>query len=202
MNLRPVLFLVTCLLASGCDDSKNPLSDPNTSKADERLIGIWREAGGGDEVYYHVGRAGGKFPSSVMRIVAIRHSRGQMEPPEEYLVFPTIIGDKTCLNLVWDGDKGQVKRLNEKGWKADVVDNYTFLRYQIDGDKLIVYLIDEEAKQKAVQGGKIKGVIGKNLAQFTDTTEKLARFVVEAGDRLWDMKEPGRLERVGFVKKP
>jgi hypothetical protein len=39
------LFLIgvaACLFASGCD-SKNPLSDPQKSKVDERLAGVWRE---------------------------------------------------------------------------------------------------------------------------------------------------------------
>ena len=39
------LFLTVCLLASGCDDTKKPLSDPNTSKADEGLVGVWKEHG-------------------------------------------------------------------------------------------------------------------------------------------------------------
>ena len=43
--MKPFAFfgLVVCFLALGCDDSKNPLSDPKTSKADERLIGVWRD---------------------------------------------------------------------------------------------------------------------------------------------------------------
>ena len=36
-----VLVCVTlCLFAAGCDDSKNPLSDPKTAKIDQRLAGV------------------------------------------------------------------------------------------------------------------------------------------------------------------
>ena len=39
--MRKFAFLgvAVYLLISGCDDSKNPLSDPKTSKADEQLVG-------------------------------------------------------------------------------------------------------------------------------------------------------------------
>ena len=49
--MKPLLLLgvVVCLLTFGCDDSKNPLSDPKTSKADERLIGVWWGRGWDDD---------------------------------------------------------------------------------------------------------------------------------------------------------
>ena len=64
--------------------------------------------------------------------------------------------------------------------------------------------MDEEAKQKAIESGKVKGVIivQSNPAKFTDTMKNVARFVKEAGDSLWNTKEPGRFERVSLGKKP
>jgi hypothetical protein len=198
-----LIGLAACLCATGCDDSKNPLSNPQTSKADERLIGVWLERADDGDVYYHVGHAGDKFPACVMRIVEVKHSKGKLEAPAEYLAFPTVIGDKTYLNFVLDGDKKLVKSLDEKGWKDVEVDCYTFLKYQIDGDKLLVWSIDEDAKQKAISSGKVRGVKEPDQpAKFTDTTKNVARFVKEAGDGLWDTKNAGRLERVNVGKKP
>lgn len=52
---------VAFLLFAGCDDSKNPLSDPQKSKPDTRLTGVWRLRGDGGEVtYYHIGTMGDK----------------------------------------------------------------------------------------------------------------------------------------------
>ena len=61
-----VLGVAMCLLASGCvPESKNPLSDPQTSKTDERLVGVWRAQGdNGSETYNHVGHAGEKFAAA------------------------------------------------------------------------------------------------------------------------------------------
>jgi len=196
MKRKALLAAVLCLLASGCDDSKNPLSDPQTSKADERLVGVWRERSDDGEVYYHVGHAGEKFPAGMMRVVEITHSKGKVEPPEEYLIFPAVIGDKTYLNVILGGDKKLAKRLDEKGWNSDAVECYTFLKYQFDGDKLVVWLIDEKAKEQAIKSGKVKGVVERDMGKFTDTSENVARFVAGAGDSLWNTKEPGRCERI------
>lgn len=196
------LFLIgvaVCLCASGCD-SKNPLSDPQTSKADERLAGVWRDRN--DDTYYHVGHAGEKFPACMMRVVSIKHNKGEVEPPGEFLIFPTVLGNKTYLNVVVGKDDKLVKSLDEKGWKAVEVESYTLYQYKFDGEKVLVYRIDGEAKEKAIKDGKVKGTAENNSYRFTDTTQNLARFVQEAGDSLWNTKDPGHLERVDVGKKP
>ena len=201
--MKPLFLLgvAVCLFASGCDDSKNPLSDPQTSKADERLVGVWRGENDDGETYYHVGHAGEKFPSSVMRIVMIEHRKGRVESAEEYFAFATAIGSGTYLNVVLDGDKKLVAGREEKGWKAVEADSYKFFKYQFDGDKLVMWLMDDASKRKAIEGGKVKGGQEPNRpAKFTDTTENVARFVAEAGDSLWDMKDPLRFERVKTEK--
>lgn len=198
MNARTALGVVLCLTLAGCDDSKNPLSDAEAAKADERLVGVWQEENGG--ACYFIGNTGPTFPESVMRIVAIAQSTEKLDQPTEYLVYPTVLGDKTYLNLVID--EKQVQRLNKEGWKPDAVECYTFLKYQLDGDKLVVWLIDEKVKEQAIKDGKIKGVIEQNkAARFTDTTENIVRFVADAGDSLWDMHEPGRFDRAVITKK-
>ena len=40
--LRLLPMAATCLLFTSCIDSNVPLSDPNKSKADERLAGNWQ----------------------------------------------------------------------------------------------------------------------------------------------------------------
>ena len=67
---------------------------------------------------------------------------------------------------------------------------------------MLVYPIDEYAKQKAVESGKVKGTTENGSVKFTDTPENLARFVKEAGDSLWDTKRLGQLERVNLGEKP
>lgn len=190
--MKKVLFLALCLLAIGCNDSKNPLSDPQTSKADKGLVGVWRETNG--DTFYHIGHAGGDLPRGVMRVVEVTYKDGKLNQPVEYLMFPTVIGNKTYLNLVID--EKQVKRLDEKGWKNAAIESYTFLKYRLDGDKLTAWAMDEGAKKQAIQSGKIKGATTTTVAGFTDTTENIRRFIADADDRLWDTKNVGQFVRI------
>ena len=124
-----------------------------------------------------------------------------MEPPFECLILPTVIGGKSYLNVIWR--KQYVNTLNENGWKADAVNSYMLVKYQFDGDKLVVWTMDEHAKAKAIENGEVTGLpsrIDPN-SSFTDTTENVARFVKEAGDSLWT-KEPVQFERMSLGKKP
>jgi hypothetical protein len=189
------------LLLAGCDDSKNPLSSPQASKPDAKLAGLWRlKDKDGNVTYYHIGVLGGKAPASVMRVVNVQHLKdGSLQEPGEFFVFPTVLGDSTYLNM--GGDQPKLKLLEEKGWTADGIDSYFILKFRIEGDTLVLRTMDREAKRKAIEGQKVKGVIetpagpGPERIQFTDTTENLARFVSGAGDSLFS-KEPLRLERV------
>jgi len=202
MKPRMVVGLALLLL-TGCDDSKTPLSNPQDSKPDEKLAGVWRFRGENGEVgYYHIGQAGEKLPQGVMRVVGVMHREGKIEPPSELLMFPTTLDGKTYLNIT-SGKEGQVKLIEEKGWKA--VDAYFIFKYKVEGNELLVWVIDGDAKKRAIESGKIKGVIEKKkfatTVKFTDTTENMARFVAQAGDTLYPNK-PIRLERIeGAGKK-
>jgi hypothetical protein len=90
--------------------------------------------------------------------------------------------------------------VEEKGWTVETVNTYLLYRYQVTADVLTLQGIDGEAKKRAIEAGKIKGVIekdpqGNTKVYFADTTENLVKFVVEAGDDLFT-KDVVRLERV------
>ena len=189
---------VAVLLLVGCDDSKNPLSNPQTSKPDARLAGLWRQQDtSGNTNFYHIGRAGESLPEGVMRVISAAHSGdGELHEPGQLLIFPTTLAGATYLNVT-DGNKQQVKLIEEQGWKG--VDSYILLKYKVDGDTLLVWPTDGDAKKKAIESGKVKGLVEKQdsgtKVVFTDTTENLARFFAGAADSLF-AKEPIRLERV------
>ncbi|MGD0901125.1 MAG: hypothetical protein ABR915_25120 [Thermoguttaceae bacterium] len=194
---------LTCLLWAGCD-SKNPLSEPGQSKPDASLAGVWRQKGeNGDVSYYHVGLSGDKLPESVMQIVSVTHAKdGHLEDPGVMLMFPTVLGSTAYLNVV--NIEGRlspvtVEALQKNAWKALQFQAYFIFKYRVEGDTLLLWGMSEAAKKEAITSGKIKGEVpgkGKTGAsRFTDTKENLARFVVAAGDSLFE-KEPLRLERV------
>jgi hypothetical protein len=188
------------LLVLGCEDSKNPLSDPQSAKGDGRLAGVWRTRNdSGDVSYYHIGCLGEKLPSGVMRVVSTTHSAdGKLQAPDQYLLFPTTLGQESYLNLV-AAKAEQVKQIEENGWSAAGLGSYLLFKYKFKGDALLVWAIDNEAKRKAIEAGKIKGTVEQRendtKALFTDSSENVARFVTQAGDSLF-AQEVVRLERV------
>ena len=167
----PLLFVAAfSLLLTSCFDTKNPLSDPQKSKPDDRLAGVWRFRGDGGEMnYYHIGHAGEKLPASFMQVVFVQHMTDGTMQSGELLIFPTTIGDKTYLNVV-EATPSLLKLLEEKGWTNEAVNAYLILRYQITGDVLTIQWIDSEAKKRAVEAGKIKGVIEKDQNGNTDAS--------------------------------
>lgn len=204
MNTKRGLFWMPlaalCLLLTSCFDSTAPLSDPKTAKPDDRLLGVWRFKGESGEVnYYHFGRMGDKLPPALMRVVNVHHAADGKLRQADLLLSPTTLGDKTYFSLA-EMKPPQLVRLEETGWTTEAVRGYLILRYQISGDAMTIQWIDGEAKRKAIEAGKIKGVIQKDRngatpVHFTDTTENVAKFVAKEGDALFS-KDVLRLERV------
>ena len=164
-----------------------------------RPMNGWSAFGGkrhGDcETYFHVGHAGEKFPSGVMRIVIIKHSNGTVEPAEEAFAFASAIGGKNYLNVACRRTRRPVERLNEKGWKRRCRWTATCSSsIEFDGDKLVMLEMDEGAVKQAIKERQGQGIMGdgsEKYATLTDTTENVARFVAAAGDSLWNTKNPG-----------
>ncbi|MCS7305753.1 MAG: hypothetical protein NZ602_11690 [Thermoguttaceae bacterium] len=182
----------------GCVDSIKPLVDPQKAKPDKQLVGLWRQVRPDGEVsFYHIGQPGDEWPEGVFRVVVLTHREGRLEPPAEILLFPTQVAGRSYLNIA-ELKPGLLELIKEKGWEA--VQGYFIWRYQIEGDRLTVWAMDNNAKRRAIETGKLKGEITSGqfqVAKFTDTPENLARFLSEAGDSLFS-NEPVRLERLSL----
>ena len=95
---------------------EEPLSIPQTSKPDEaarRHLAKWRRL----LSHRSCGREVSKKHDASGRGHAYASRRGA---PAEYLACPTVLGNKSYLNVVIDPK--QVKLLDEKGWKSEVVE--------------------------------------------------------------------------------
>jgi hypothetical protein len=207
MNARQIfaiVFFAVGLAVIGCDDSKNPLSDPQKAKPDMRLAGVWRgPEKNGMVAYYHVGRFGRPLPAGVLRLVMVGHFKdGKVDSPTEMVMFSTTLGENTYANVGVPDEKG-LSLLAEKGWKPEAVESFLIFRYKIDGDNLLVWQMDVAAKQRAIETHKIKGVIKERKGNqvikqvaFTDSTENVARLIATEGDKLFSKEPLFKLERV------
>lgn len=201
---RVGLVAAILLPFSGCDDSKFPLSDPQQAKPDARLTGLWRlQDEFGNTTYYHVGPLGGKAPASVLRVVSVtRNKDGELQAPSQMLAFPAQVGSVSCLNVA---AQEIVAPVRDNGWKPEAAHSFFLLKYQFEGNTLLLWTMDPKAKEQAITAGKIKGEIERKTTsdkksvvvrvRFTDTPENVARLIRETGDKLF-VEKPLRLERV------
>ena len=200
MKTRLFLSFVSLVVLgaiAGCDDSQNPLSDPQKAKADAKLLGTWRyQDHDGNVSYYHIGHAGENLPEGVLRVVAATHHADGKLTSGEHMLFASTVGGSTYLNIT-DGKAGQVQALEENGWDATQIDGYFLYKYELKADTLCVQGIDRDAKRRAIEGKRLKGTVepgDDGKVKFTDSTENLARFVAEAKDLF--AKDVERLQRV------
>lgn len=199
--MRQVLrvFLGVCLFLAGCDDSTTPLSDAAKARPDKGLIGAWQQKSESGTDYYFVGLLDDKAPAGVMRVVGLTQTTdGELHAPNQMLLFATEIGGNRYLNVT-GATQEQLTSLQKTGWKADLFDSYFLLKYRVEGDTVLVWPMNWDAKEKAIQAGKIKGEIKRDKdgtrIRFTDTPEHLAQFVAAADASLFSDK-PLRFERI------
>lgn len=199
---RPLVLLliaVACLLFASCEDSRNPLSDPEKAELDAKLPGVWRlRDEHGHVTYYHAGRAGDKLPEGVMRVIGVTHWKdGKLRRPgkEDMLAFSTRIGDGGYLNVTILSDQ-QAKSLSESGWRPEAAKVYWIIKYQVQGDTLALQFMDPDARKQAIKAGKIKGIVEGKKAVITDTTENFRGVIAAGGGKNLFSKKVVKLERV------
>jgi hypothetical protein len=174
-----VVMVLLCAVCASCIDSDNPLGDPKKATADTGLLGVWRASEkDGDVTYYHVGKAGDKFPEGMLRVVAVSSNKdGKLDRPngDDMVMFTTTVGKNHYANVtVIDADAA--KALGDN-WDPSKADGYFIYKYEIAGDKLMVACMDPEQKKAAIKAGKIKGEEEGDNPRLTDSTENLARFI-------------------------
>jgi hypothetical protein len=189
-KLRLVLCgAVLCLLAS-CVESDRPLSDVLKSEQDTRLYGLWSRTGeSGDTEYLHVGaeltdpleRNRPQAEPGLMRYATITHSQhthGLGKPSDGRFYRSKINGDDYA-NWVVPADDARRKPVT-----------YCFLKYQVDDQQLVLWDQDAEATAKAIEGGKLKGVVKRKPGgdsfeelRITDSSENVAKFLAGGGDK-------------------
>lgn len=202
--LHPATLAATCLLVlSGCGGVtfESPLSDDETTRFDERLVGYWEplpssmdkaEPAPG-ELWHHlvVGRLA--EGSDRMEAVVLDVDSGVVKVTRIEL-HPTRIGDHRYLSLI--------NREEEKK-------GYFVVRYHLPAeDRLQLLFLDEDVFTKAVERGVLKGVLPKSEEgaenrsshpHITATTAELRAWMEAHADTC---VVPKRLEFRRLVEKP
>ena len=190
------LLLALCLLsATACVESKYALSDPETSPQAPELYGLWKSTSpSGDISYVHVG-AGVELSvdpakslpeSGLMQFLLIAHNGASAAPqphsirltkPFGFRFFVTEIDGANYATCVPDPELGKPRTLPT---------GYFFMKYKVDGDRLEVWDMNNDATAAAIEAGKLGGTVQREAGRLkrvaiTDKPEKIARFLASGG---------------------
>jgi hypothetical protein len=150
-SLSLAIGLALCLLLTSCIvTSDNPLSSPDTARADQALLGDW--LGKKDQVTFHFSLKKGPW----MHVEIIPAKAGDKE--DSYDLFPTVIGNTTFLNVVMIGkdDHGHPTKA------------YVFVRYSISPDHVLqMWMMSQDAAAAAVRAEKLKGIVHQDKHPLT-----------------------------------
>lgn len=194
-----VLLLGLCFLGmSSCIDSENPLSDPEKATSATELSGVWRVHEKDVTTYYHVGLAGDKFPSGLMRMEIIDHKKnGVLEINESgFFLFTTTLGERHFVNITVL-EHEQLKEAEKTGWKPEMFKGYWIYEYQLRGDKIRLLGMDQDQKKTLIESKKLQGVIKEGQISFQESSENLAKFIASPdAAKLFQYVGKEELERV------
>jgi len=181
VRLRLAGLAALCLLFPSCM-SKQPLSDFSQAVVDEQLLGTWVLVDDKKDVnYFHIGRPpGNQAPKGFAQVVTVRFGDRQALSSADAVSFSAIIGDCRYLNLSLIADKGHrfdPMKPSPLGW--------LFLKYQIDGDRAMIWAADPRFVKREVKAGKIGGTVNWGGATLTDSSENLARWVAANDSKIF-----------------
>ncbi len=193
-----VMLAGLCILSlTSCIDSENPLSDLEKAKPATELSGVWREHRDDGTRYYHVGLAGDKFPSGLMRMALIDHQKdGVLDVPESsFFFFTTTLGGRHFLNIT-ALEPDQLKEVAKTGWKPEMFKGYWIYEYRLNGDKISLLRMDWDQKKALIESKKLKGVIKPDQVFFQESTENLDKFITSPDAAKLFQSAGEELERV------
>jgi hypothetical protein len=187
---RTVLFGLLVLLA-GCTTiySDNPLSDPETAKPDEKLMGEWMPKPVPKENYLRLNvkkmDAPG-YPSGTMKLILTPFAPGGTPVKggaiRAGVIVATEAEGKTFVNLC---GRAIEEPAELPAWEKLRAQGFSILKYSVAQDTLKLWYVGDESPLKtAVKNGKLKGKFQPAgpggfgpTVHVTDTGAKLSRLL-------------------------
>ncbi len=177
-------------LLAGCIDSEAPLSDPEKSKPDEKVLGKWiyeeKGASQGQITIEKVGAAG--FPPGIMTLTMRPRTRSAIS--KVGFVFSSELKGKTYLNVF-----GRMVDAPAKipTWNQVRAGGFSILKYAVKEDTLTFWVVDDESPLKtAVKNGRLKGTIRPRgyldfepTVKLKDTSANVAQIVLREDEKLF-----------------
>lgn len=156
-------FVLSCV-----PHSENPLSEPNPAKIDLSILGTWFWKDENETGYIHIGL---DEKSKLLKLVMIDiKSDGELNI-SEFFGHTSSLEGKNYLNLKW---------IRQTEFK---IKEYIFVKYTVSQDSLGLALMDSDVVVRAIEGGSLKGKVGKDkffsFITITEEQKKLQQFILQ-----------------------
>jgi hypothetical protein len=180
-KLSIFLLFLTAILP-GCV-LKEPLSNPDEAKPDERLFGAWKFEGPDKKQREYWILAIGKAelrgaPPGILKAIEISNDGHEKIQVRDYYFFATFLGKENYANIL-----GEVfsEKDKPKSWEKIPAKEWLLVRYAVADDRLTMWLMNGGEAKIAITRGELKGSIeekgflkiestrmagGKDLASF------------------------------------
>jgi hypothetical protein len=165
-------------------ESRRPLSDPQRAKIENRAAGTWRATINTNQYYLHVGTGNIVGKSDWMELVLVHPGVKPSFYVHHKIGFVSVIGGQSYFNVANLSVLATQLRGSKPEDLATAVERYDILKYEVNGDTLIVWAADQKFVKAAIEAGKIKG----HGATIDDSMENLNRFIESSPPALWGNK--------------
>ena len=181
--IAAALTLAGCfVVAKNVPAGTGPINDP-------RLEGAWRgldaEDGKDSNAFFHFQRVDEKLP---LRLVWVEGKDLQI-----YDVITRHVGKRDVFAATITGPAEQIAKM-----KPGEPRGYFIGFYEVKGELLTFYLLDNKKVGELIAKGKVKGVAPKgqyDMATLTASPAELAAFLASADAAAAQAKEPAKMRR-------
>lgn len=187
-----LLILLSALSLASCIRLSAPLSDPDKAKPDRDLLGVWSASENGSKgpayPFLFVGDSGQRHvPPGIMKMIQVDSDKqNNVIAKEPLYFFTTSLGNSRYANLL---DGVAADREKFPTWNKRNIKEYLLIKYQVEHDKLMVWLPDSRAAEALIQAGKIKGTVQEQglvklkIVTVTDAAS-FSQFLGNGGDKV------------------
>ncbi len=147
-----IFILVTSFLMAGCLSATHPLPNRDRAKGDSPLLGYWHgvisnSSQDGNLQIWSVFHFGGSHFSVVMS------NKKAYEKNDHHLIVPD---EDTSLFDVDSSMIGGETYLTLKGIRGTDIRDYLVVKYELEGDKLTVWNINDQAIKRGVESNQLR----------------------------------------------
>jgi hypothetical protein len=186
-----LVFLVFAAGLPGCGCVlKEPLSDADKAKIDERLFGPWKiddpDKKQRDYGIVAIGKADLQgAPAGILKFVALGNDGNDKLRIDSLCFFITSLGTENYANIL---NHDFMDKDSPKTWEKARTKDWCLLKYSLENDRLSVWLVNNEALEEAITQKELKGTIEEKGAfrtkSITITDSKdFVRFLTNGGDK-------------------